>query len=297
MSESTGTEDRRLTAANLEGRTCLVTGASSGIGEETALGLARLGARVVLVCRSRERGERSQATIVKASGNDAIDLALGDFSSLASIRQLAKDLLATCPAIHVLVNNAGVVNLRRTTTIDGFESTFAINHLGYFLLTNLLLDRILASAPARIVNVASDAHKFGRLNLDDLQAESRYGWMRAYGGSKLANIHFTYELARRLDGSGVTVNCLHPGGVASRLGHNNGRFLGRAVTGLLKPFILSPAQGAQTSIWAASASELDGVSGCYFVKKKRARSSPASYDETFAKRLWQESGRLTALAG
>ncbi len=296
MSESTGTEDRRLTAANLEGRTCLVTGASSGIGEETALGLARLGARVVLVCRSRERGERSQATIVKASGNDAIDLALGDFSSLASIRQLAVDLLATCPAIHVLVNNAGVVNLRRTTTIDGFESTFAINHLGYFLLTNLLLDRILASAPARIVNVASDAHKFGRLDLDDLQSESRYGWMRAYGGSKLANIHFTYELARRLEGSGVTVNCLHPGGVASRLGHNNGRF-GRAVTGLLKPFILSPAQGAETSIWAASAPELNGVSGCYFVKKKRARSSSASYDETFAKRLWQESCRLTELAG
>ena len=285
-----------MTAANLAGRTCLVTGASSGIGEETALGLARLGARVVLVCRSRERGERTQAAIVEASGNHAIDLALGDLASLASIRQLAKDLLATCPAIHVLVNNAGVVNLRRTTTIDGFESTFAINHLGYFLITNLLLDRILASTPARIVNVASDAHKFGRLELEDLQGERRYGFMRAYGGSKLANIHFTYELARRLDGSGVTVNCLHPGAVSSRLGHNNGRF-GRAVTALLKPFILSPAQGAQTSIWAASAPELDGVSGCYFVKKKRARSSSASYDETFAKRLWQESEQLTALAG
>ncbi len=284
-----------MTAASLEGRTCLVTGASSGIGEETALGLARLGARVVLVCRSREHGERTQATIVEASGNRDIDLALGDLASLASIRQLAKDLLATCPAIHVLVNNAGVVNLRRTTTIDGFESTFAVNHLGPFLLTNLLLDRIRVSQPARIVNVSSNGHRFGRLDLDDLQSERRYGFMRSYGGSKLANIHFSYELARRLDGSGVTVNCLHPGAVATRLGHNNGRF-SPALAGLLKPFFLSPAQGAQTSIWAASAPELEAVSGCYFVKKKQVPSSPASHDESFAKRLWRESCRLTELA-
>ncbi|MEE8474030.1 MAG: SDR family NAD(P)-dependent oxidoreductase, partial [Myxococcota bacterium] len=166
-----------MTTANLAGRTCLITGASSGIGEETALGLARLGARIVLVCRSRERGERTQATIVEASGNREIDLALGDLASLASIRQLAKDLLATCPAIHVLVNNAGIVNLRRTTTLDGFESTFAVNHLGPFLLTNLLLDRIRGSQPARIVNVSSNGHRFGRLDLDDLQSERRYGFM------------------------------------------------------------------------------------------------------------------------
>ncbi len=284
-----------MTTANLAGRTCLITGASSGIGEETALGLARLGARIVLVCRSRERGERTQATIVEASGNREIDLALGDLASLASIRQLAKDLLATCPAIHVLVNNAGIVNLRRTTTLDGFESTFAVNHLGPFLLTNLLLDRIRGSQPARIVNVSSNGHRFGRLDLDDLQSERRYGFMRSYVSSKLANIHFSYELARRLDGSGVTVNCLHPGAVATRLGHNNGRF-SPALARLLKPFFLSPAQGAQTSIWAASAPELETVSGCYFVKKKRARSSPASHDESFSRRLWQESCRLTELA-
>ena len=273
----------------------MVTGASSGVGEETALGLARLGARVVLVCRSRERGERSRAAIAKASGNDGIDLALGDLSSQAAIRQLAKDLLATCPAIHVLVNNAGVVSWRRTTTVDGLETTFAVNHLAYFLLTNLLRERIVASAPARIVNVASDGHKFGRLDFDDLQLERRYSWWRAYTASKLANVLFTVELARRLDGSGVTVNCLHPGAVASRLGHNNGRFA-KVATALLKPFFLSPAQGAETSIWAASSPEVEGLSGRYFAKKREARSSAASRDEETARRLWHDSCRLTGLA-
>lgn len=281
-------------AQSLEGRTCLVTGASSGIGEETALALARLGARVVLICRSRERGERSRAAIARRSGNDAIDLLLGDLASLEAVRQVAADLLATCPAIHVLVNNAGVVNLRRTLTVDGLETTFAVNHLAHFLLTNLLLDRIRESAPARIVNVASDGHKLAKLAFDDLQSERNYGWMRAYAGSKLANVLFTYELARRLRGTGVTANCLHPGAVATRLAHNNGA-LGVVVTTLLKPFFLSSARGALTSIHLAAAGEVEGVSGKYFVRRREVPSSPASYDEATARRLWEESCRLTGL--
>jgi NAD(P)-dependent dehydrogenase (short-subunit alcohol dehydrogenase family) len=281
-------------ARSLEGRTCLVTGASSGIGEETALALARLGARVVLVCRSRERGERSRAAIAQRSGNDAVDLVLGDLASLAEVRQLAAELLATCPAIQVLVNNAAVVNLRRTTTVDGLESTFAVNHLAHFLLTNLLLDRIRESAPARIVNVASNGHKLGKLDFDDLQSERDYRCMRVYGVSKLANVLFSYELARRLQGTGVTANCLHPGAVATRLSHNNGA-IAVIVTALLKPFFLSPARGAATSIHLAAADEVEGVSGKYFVRRREVPSSPASYDEAVARRLWEESCRLTGL--
>jgi retinol dehydrogenase-12 len=281
--------------ASLEGRTCLVTGASSGVGEETALGLARLGARVVLVCRSRERGERARAAIAKASGNPAVQLQLGDLASQAAIRQLAKEIRASVPAIHVLVNNAAVVNWRRATTADGLEATFAVNHLAYFLLTHLLLGRIVAGAPARIVNVASDGHRFGRLDFEDLQLERRYSWWRAYTASKLANVLFTVELARRLEGSGVTANCLHPGAVASRLGHNNGRFA-KVVTGLLVPFFLSPAQGAETSIWAASSPEIEGVSGRYFEKRKEVSPSSAARDAETARRLWRESCRLTGLA-
>ena len=284
-----------MSESSLEGRTCLVTGASSGVGEQTALGLARRGAHVVLVCRSRERGERSRAAIVRATGNPAVQLQLADLSSQAAIRQLAKEILASVPAIHVLVNNAAVVNLRRATTIDGLEATFAVNHLAYFLLTNLLLERIVASAPARIVNVASDGHKFGRLDFDDLQLERRYSWWRAYTASKLANVLFSAELARRLDGSGVSVNCLHQGAVASRLAHNNGRFA-KVVTALLKPFFLSSAQGAATSVWAASSPEVAGLSGCYFEKRKAVPASTAARDEVMAKRLWQESCRLTGHA-
>jgi NAD(P)-dependent dehydrogenase (short-subunit alcohol dehydrogenase family) len=284
-----------MSEPSLEGRTCLVTGASSGVGEQTALGLAQRGAHVVLVCRSRERGERSRAAIVRASGNEAVQLQLADLSSQAAIRQLAKEILASVPAIHVLVNNAATVNLRRATTIDGLEATFAVNHLAYFLLTKLLLERIVASAPARIVNVASNGHKFGRLDFDDLQLERRYSWWRAYTASKLANVLFTVELARRLDGSGVTVNCLHPGAVASRLGHNNGRFA-KVATALLKPFFLSSAQGAATSIWAASSPEIEGLSGRYFEKRKEVPASPTARDPETARRLWQESCRLTGLA-
>ena len=279
---------------DLGGRTCLVTGASSGIGEETALGMARLGARVILVGRSRERGERALARVRTESGNDRVELRLADLASLTEIRRLAAEVVETCPRLHVLVNNAGIVNLRRTTSIDGFETMFAVNHLAYFLLTNLLLERLIASAPARVVNVASEAHRFGTLEIDDLQSERSYGAMRSYGRTKFANILFTYEFARRLEGTGVTAHCVHPGAVATRLGRNNG-LLGRVVTGLLRRFFRSPARGAAPSLHAATAEELEGVTGRYFSARGEIRSAPANYDPTLARQLWERSAALTGL--
>jgi NAD(P)-dependent dehydrogenase (short-subunit alcohol dehydrogenase family) len=283
-----------MAEANLEGRTCLVTGATSGIGEETAVGLARCGARVILVARNRERGEASVARVKTKTGNTAVELLLADLASQEEIRELAGQVLERCPALHVLVNNAAVVHLSRETTVDGYETTFAVNHLAYFLLTRLLLDRLVESRPARIVNVASGGHKYGELDFDDLQSERTYSWMRVYGTSKLANILFTYELARRLEGTGVTANCLHPGAVSTGLGMNNGR-LGRIVIPLLRPFFLTPEAGARTSIYLTSSDEVKNVSGKYFLKCRPKASSPDSYDEALARRLWEKSSWLTRL--
>ena len=279
---------------DLSGKTCVVTGAPAGIGEATALGLARLGARVVVVGRSRERGEATLARLRAAGGGDRAALLLADLASLADVRRLADEILAACPQLHLLVNNAGVVNLHRHLSVDGFEETFAVNHLAYFALTNLLLDRLVASAPARIVNVASDAHRFGPLDLDDLQSERNYGAMRTYGRSKAANILFTRELARRLEGSGVTANAVHPGAVASRLGAHNGWF-GKLVTGLLKPFFQSPEKGARTSLHVASAPELDRISGAYFARCRQKDPAASARDPETARRLWDASARLTGI--
>jgi NAD(P)-dependent dehydrogenase (short-subunit alcohol dehydrogenase family) len=283
-----------MTDANLDGRICLVTGATSGIGEATAAGLAKLGAQVILVGRDKQRGQASRDAVRAQSGSDRVDLLLADLQSPQEIEALALQVLDRYPALHVLVNNAGVVNLKRDVTPTGYERTFAVNHLAYFQLTSLLLDRLRASAPARIVNVASHGHKFGSIDLDDLQTErKKYGWFRVYCVSKLANVLFTYELARRLEGSGVTANCLHPGAVATSLGKNNGR-LGRTVLPLLKPFFLSPEQGAATSIHLASSPGLANTSGRYFVKCREAPSSDASHDEAVARALWDASERLVA---
>jgi NAD(P)-dependent dehydrogenase (short-subunit alcohol dehydrogenase family) len=283
-----------MTDANLDGRICLVTGATSGIGEATAAGLAKLGAQVILVGRDKQRGQASRDAVRAQSGSDRVDLLLADLQSPQEIEALALQVLDRYPALHVLVNNAGVVNLKREVTPTGYERTFAVNHLAYFQLTSLLLDRLRASAPARIVNVASHGHKFGSIDLDDLQTErKKYGWFRVYCVSKLANVLFTYELARRLEGSGVTANCLHPGAVATSLGKNNGR-LGRTVLPLLKPFFLSPEQGAATSIHLASSPGLANTSGRYFVKCREAPSSDASHDEAVARALWDASERLVA---
>jgi NAD(P)-dependent dehydrogenase (short-subunit alcohol dehydrogenase family) len=279
----------------IAGKTVMITGATAGIGRVTARELARMGANLVLVCRNRARGEETVREIRAAAGNEEVELMIADLASRAEIRRLAEGFLATRRPLHVLVNNAGIFNLRRETTADGIEAVFAVNHLAYFLLTSLLLDRLRESAPARIVNVASDAHHWGTIDFADLQAERRYRSMGVYGRSKLANILFTYELAKRLEGSGVTVNCLHPGAVGTQLGSNNG-WIARVLLPLLRPLMRTPEHGAETSIHLASSPEVEGVSGRYFVDRREKRSSPESYDAEVARRLWETSERMTGLA-
>jgi retinol dehydrogenase-12 len=279
----------------LDGRVCIVTGATSGIGQETALGLAREGGHLALVARSRERAEATLAALRREVPGTVGDIFLADLASQDEIRRVAAELLDRHPEIHLLVNNAGIVQLRRETTPDGLEATFAVNHLAYFLLTHLLLDRLRSSAPARIVNVASDAHRFGPLDLDDLQSEREYKGMRVYGRSKTANILFTRELARRLAGTGVTVYCLHPGAVATRLGHQHG-WWARLVTGVLRPFFRSPAKGAETSIHLSTAPLLGDVSGEYWKDLRAIDPAPHAVDDDAARRLWAESERLCGLS-
>ena len=282
--------------ARLDGRICLVTGATSGIGQETARGLASLGAHVVIVGRDRNRAESARKEIIEKSGNPRVDVLLADLSSLAGIRGLADEFLSSYPALHVLVNNAGTIELSRTTTVDGFERTFAVNHLAYFLLTNLLLPRLRASAPARIVNVASEAHRLGRIDFADLQSEKSYSAMRVYGTSKLLNLLFTVALAERLAGSGVTANCLHPGAVSTRLGKHNG-FWAKLLIGLLRPFFLTAEQGAANSIFVAASDELAGISGKYFVKQRAVAPSRRSQRPGLARRVWARSNDLVGLPG
>ena len=255
---------------NMHDRICLVTGATSGIGKATTLALATAGARVILVGRSLEKGESTRAEIVRGSGNDRVDLLVADLSSQQAIRHLAAEIDNRYPHLHVLVNNAGGIWSKRLVTVDGLETTFAVNHLAYFLLTSLLLNLLKASADARVVNVGSAWHS-GVINFDDLQSEQSYSMLRAYRQSKLANLLFTYELARRLAGSGVTANAVHPGFVASSFGRHAGWFSYGTV--LAKPFGKSPEQGARTSIYLASSPEVDGVSGKYFIDCKETRSS------------------------
>ncbi len=283
---------------DLSGRTCIVTGASSGIGKATAAALASMRANVVLVCRNERRGELARQEIRERTGNDGIELLLADFASLRQVRDVAAEFQKRHERLHVLVNNAGTFGSERSITEDGYETTFAVNHLAPFLLTNLLLPTLVGSAPSRIVNVSSTGHGYGTaIHFDDLQCEQRYGAMRAYSQSKLANVLFTYELARRLDGSGVTANCLHPGGVNTELMRYKGIMgaivdVGRKIG---KPFLLSPERGAETSVYLASSPKADGAGGQYFVKSRPVRSSKASYDEETARRLWTISETLTGI--
>ena len=281
---------------NMQGKVCIVTGANSGIGKATALGLARLGATVVMVCRDKIKGEEAQNEIKEQSGNDTIDLMLADLTSQASIRQLAENIQQRYQQLHVLINNAGVVNLNRRETPDGFEVMLAVNYLSPFLLTNLLLEKLKASAPARIVNVSSDSHQAGYIRVDDLQSEKQYKFMRSYGQSKLALVLFTYELARRLQGTGVTANCLHPGFVATNIGQNGVGKVGRSIVKFIFSRLgISPEEGAKTSIYLASSPEIEGVTGKYFAKSIPVRSAPISYDETLQRQLWEESMKLVNL--
>jgi NAD(P)-dependent dehydrogenase (short-subunit alcohol dehydrogenase family) len=277
-----------------EGEVCVVTGANAGIGLETARALARLGATVVLTSRDRARGEAAKDDIGKSAPGAALDLVALDLASLASVRAAAAEIAGRHARIDVLVNNAGVYFSHRAETRDGLEMTFGVNHLGPFLFTCLLLDRLRAAAPARIVNVASHEHtRTAGLDFDDLQATRGYSGIAAYRRSKLANVLFTRELARRLAGSGVTANALHPGSVRTQIGRDgDARGLHRLFIALASPFLIGPERGARTSVFVATSPEIAGVSGRYFARcRERAPSRPA-LDDAAARRLWDESARL-----
>lgn len=279
----------------MDGKTVLVTGGTGGIGRATAEGLARLGARVAVTGRDIARTQAAAAEIAAATANPAVDAFAADLSVQAGVRRLAHDVLDACPRLDVLVNNAGGFWARRHLTADGLEYTFALNHLAPFLLTNLLLDQLTASAPARIVTVSSGAQALGKINFDDLQGERAYSGQRAYNQSKLANVMFTYELARRLAGTGVTATVLHPGVTRTAFGTEDPTAMTRAMTLIARPFMKTPAQGAATPIYLASSPEVEGVTGQYFANRRPKKSGKSSYDTAAAARLWQVSARLAGL--
>jgi NAD(P)-dependent dehydrogenase (short-subunit alcohol dehydrogenase family) len=310
----------------MNGRICLVTGATSGIGKATAQGLADMGATVALVARNPHKGQATVEEIREKTGNANLDVLVADLSSQAEIRKLADEFKRRYSALHVLVNNAGGIFGERLITLDGIEMTLALDHLAPFLLTNLLLDVLKASAPARIINLTSGAQVMGKINFDDLEGKKRYDGQAAYNQSKLANVLFTYELARRLAphlpsayvkegagqaphlpsvhleegagqaGSGVSVNCVHPGAVRTNYGRENPTRLLRVVIPLLAPLLRTPEKGAETVLYLATSPEVEGVTGKYFVDKRARPSSKRSYDTQVAARLWQVSEEMTGLA-
>ncbi len=278
----------------MQGKICLITGGTNGIGKSTALALARMGATVVIVGRDAQKTARVVEEVRTESGNNTVDSLIADLSSQQEVRRLADEFKSKYSHLHVLLNNAGGVFMQRQFSADGIEMTFALNHLAYFLLTNLLLDTIKASAPARIINVASDAHSSGKIEFDNLQGEREYG-TSAYGNSKLANILFTMELSRRL-GNGVTVNALHPGFVSTGFGKNNPGLLMKLIRVVVPLFARSPEKGAETSIYLASSPEVQSMTGKYFVDCKVTQSSPRATDMEVAKELWDVSAEMVRLA-
>jgi retinol dehydrogenase 14 len=282
-------------AALMAGKVVLVTGGTGGIGRATAIGLAALGARVGITGRDQARTEAAAAGIRAAPDSPAVDVFAADMSVQAGVRRLAALVLGTYPRLDVLVNNVGGFWAHRHLTADGLERTFALNHLAAFLLTSLLLDRLTASAPARIVTVSSGAHASGRIDFNDLQGERDYSGQRAYGQSKLANVMFTYELARRLDGTGVTATVCHPGVVCTSFGAEDQAAHMAGMIRVARLFMKTPAQGAATPVYLASSPEVEGVTGRYFANRKPTTSSNASYDTTAAAQLWQASAALTGM--
>jgi len=280
---------------SMSGRTVLVTGGSGGIGRATALGLARIGAHVAITGRSLDRVEGAAREIRAAGGS--VDVFVANLSIQSEVRRLAGEVLDRLSRIDVLVNNAGTYWNTRHVTADGLERTFAVNHLAPFLLTHLLLERLVQGEPARVVTVSSKAHGQGRIDFEDLQGERSYSGARAYSQSKLANVLFTYELARRARSSGLTANAVHPGMVSTGFGAEDPARIQRALVPIIRPFMRSPARGASTPVHVASAPDLAGVSGRYFANNRPARSSKRSHDEAVAARLWQVSADLVGLPG
>lgn len=280
---------------SMQGKICLITGGTGGIGRITAEALARQGAEVTMIGRDLQKTQRVVQEIRQQTGNPHVEALIGDLSVQADVRRMAAEYRQSHDHLHVLINNAGAVFINRQVSQDGIEMTFALNHLAYFLFTNLLLDLLIASAPARIINVSSVAHVGAKLDLADLQNQKRYTSWSVYGQSKLANLYFTYELSRRLQGTGVTVNALHPGFVATNFGRSNGGIF-NPLFRLFQVAAISPEEGAQTSIFLASDPSVAQVSGQYFAKSKAVRSSPVSYDENTARKLWQISADMTGIA-
>jgi NAD(P)-dependent dehydrogenase (short-subunit alcohol dehydrogenase family) len=273
--------------ANMNGKICVVTGANSGIGKETALGLAQMDAHVVMVCRNAEKGKAALEDVRRESGNSQVDLLIADMSSQASVRALAKQIIAKYPRLDVLINNAGGAARERKLSADGIEMTLAANHLGPALLTLLVLDLLRASTPSRIINVSSEAQRRARPDMNDLQFERRkFNTFAAYGQSKLLMNAFTFELARRLEGTGVTANCLHPGVVATNIWGADPPFIFKMIIAVVKPFMLSSKQGAEASLYLATSPDVAQTSGQYFVKSKPAQSSPLSRDPRIAAEIW-----------
>lgn len=281
------------TSEIMKGKICMITGANSGIGKATALGLAKMGATIIMVCRNKDRGEKALEDIKKEVENGTVDLMIADLSTQKAIHQLVKEFKERYQFLHVLINNAGVNLSRCVLTEDGIETTFAVNYLAQYLLSNLLLDVLQASSPARIVNVASSVLA-KNIDFENLNGEKHYRQLNAYGQSKLAVILLTYELSRRIEGTGVTVNCLHPGYVKTNMIKNFRKFV-KYFYPLIGLFMKKPKKGAKTSIYLASSSEVEGVSGKYFKKRKEVESMKAVYDEEIAKRLWDVSIALTNL--
>ncbi len=273
--------------STINGKIVLVTGATNGIGLETARELSRMGALVTIVSRNAEKCAAATSAINSETGNP-VEYIAADLSTLSGMRHVAENFRKSHNQLHILVNNAGGFFIKRFVTQDGYEMTFALNHLNYFFLTILLLDLLKASAPARIVNVASGSHVGASIDFDDLQGEKRYGGFRAYGQSKLANILFTYELARHLEKTGVTVNALHPGYVDTGIPLSSG-FPGKIAKLSARLFAQKPEVGAQTSIYLAASPEVEGVTGKYYIDCKQVASSPESYDKSVAEKLWQVS--------
>src|SRR6266705_847964 len=279
---------------DMTGKVCLITGANSGIGKAPALGLAKLDATVVIVSRDKDKGEAALLEIRTRSGNKSVDAMVADLSSQDSVRELAHDFKARYKKLHFLVNNAGVFLPKRVPTVDGLEATFATNHLGHFLLTNLLLDVLKASATSRIINITSSAHRGTEMQFEDLQGEKKYSGFHAYSQSKLANVLFTYQLAKLLEGTGVTVNCLHPGVVRTGFGKDQNGLMSVLVR-MGSPFMMSSEKAARAAVYLTTSPELETVTGKHFSKGREGRSSKESYDMTSAERLWKISAELTKI--
>ena len=279
---------------NLNGKVCLITGATSGIGKASAMQLASMGAEIVFVARNKEKAEKLKEALKASTGKDATSI-IADLSSQEEVKRAAGEFLSLNKPLHILLNNAGIVNTTRKETVDGFEEVFAVNHLAYYALTVMLMNKLIENGPSRIVNVASSAHTFIKeLDFEDLQSKNDYKTMQAYGKSKLANILFTRELAERLEGKGVTVNCLHPGVVDTEIISSNSLFL-KLLTTLAKPFFRKPDKGAETSVYLCSSPEVEKETGGYYLDCKIEKISAAARSKENASKLWQVSSQLTGI--